>query len=326
MKNIWIWFLVVIISFITVPVYAAATYILEAGVLEWDGTGVPNNVTFPGAGKVTASEPWIRSPQCVRVMYSSTEISWGIRIVTDNQMNFGAIYPRPLNAGPDGQWEWEKQGNDKYKFDDVAKEWLTGDDSVSFAGLIDPSYTDYPQYRPALAWQVFSQPVAEPDNIYKHPIYGWWNVGTNPKEIFGTWMYPFDWGYVTDLGDKWNGETITDGVFYPSPPYPEWSLRYEIVANGTSELGWLAQYPPNQMSNPDPKLGDGWDVNGDGLINELDDNDVNNDGHVELDMWIYLAACFAVPAGEDSNGVPVYGSPVPAGNYGTKVYIELIHE
>jgi len=292
----------------------AGTYVLNVSLKNWDGTPA-SNLTFPGAGNVTTDNPWIRSPQYLRVIYSSTETTWGIRIVTDNEGNIGQVYPKPLNKGPDNQWEWDNNHPDwggKYKYENG--QWQTGDDSISFSGLLDSATKNNPNYRPALAWQVFAQPVVEPDSIYKIPFTNVWNVG-------GDWND--DWVYLVDKSNKWNGEDVIGGVFYPPPPV--YSLKTEIVANGSGQLGWLAQHPVvgGSPDHPDPKYGDGWDTNGDGKINEQDDNDVNDDGKVECDMAIYIAACFGVPSDTQEG---VFTATMPAGNYSSVIYLELIHE
>lgn len=263
---------------------------LSVSILNWNGTPAAG-IIFPG-GDATVEEPWVHSPQFLRVVFSTDELSWGVRIVTFNEVNIGEVYPKPLNKGPDNQWEWEKLGLTGYQY--VGGQWQTGDDSVSFEGLIDPATKDNPDFRAALAWQVFKDPVPEPDAIYKHPLFGW-NVGSNPVNWNGTWIYPREWANIVDGSNKWNGESVLGGVFYP-PPAPQYSLKYEIVANGNSNIiSFLAQYPPMQLTNPDPRSGD-------------------------CDIAVYFAACFGIMENGQFVGL------LPAGNYKTFLYVQLIHE
>lgn len=301
MKSLISLCIILIITIYYVPLIAGPQQeVLTVSVLNWDGTPALS-IQFPGAQSVPVENPWIRSPQYLRVIYFSDEAIWGIRIITDNETNIGQVYPKPLNIGPDrdpdtpgvqNEWEWERLGLEGYQY--ISGEWQTGDDSVSFGGLIDPNSKDNPNFRADIAWQVFADPVPEPDSIYKHPLYGW-NVGTNPVYRNGKWIYPREWAYVVDSNNKWDGQPVLGEVFYPSPPYSPWSPKYEMVVTGNPFLSYLTQYPPMQLTNPDPRPGD-------------------------CDIAVYLAACF----GNMENDIFV--ATLPAGNYGTKLYLQLIHE
>lgn len=253
--------------------------VLNVSILNWDGTPA-GSLQFP-AQNATINEPWVHSPQYLRVTYSSDENIWGIRIVTNNNVDIGQVYPKPIGPGPDNQWEWEKLGLSGYQY--VGGVWQTGDDSVSFGGLIHPGTKANPNYRADLAWQVYKDPVPSPDPIYKN-WQGVWNVGGNWND---------DWAYITDKSDKWNGQLVIGGVYYPGT----WDAKYEMVVTGNPVVNYLAQHPvvSGSKENPDPKLGD-------------------------CDIAIYLAACFGISQNGTFIGI------LPAGNYQTRIYLELIHE
>jgi hypothetical protein len=228
--------------------------ILSISALNWDGTPALNGIQFT-AGDATIDAPWVHSPQYVRVIYSSDEAIWGVRLVTNNEGAFGQVYPKPINKGLDNQWEWEKTGLTAYQY--VNGIWQTGDDSVSFAGLIDNATKGNPSFRAKLAWQVYANPVPSPSPIFKN-WQGVWNVGGNWND---------DWAYVIDRSDKWNGQSSVDGVFEPNT----WNAKYDMVAVGTPLTNNLTQHPvvSGSKANPDPKYGDG-------------------------DIAIYFAGCFGL--------------------------------
>lgn len=274
MKAISTIFLVFIV-FCAVPLFAGPDpEILSVEVLNWDGTPSPGGLQFTGVDDATAEAPWVHSPQYIRLIYDSDEALWGIRIVTDNDTDIGEVYPDPQNQGTDGEWEWtlHPDWGGRYRYE--AGEWQTGDDSVSIGGLIDPSTKENPNYRADLAWQVYNDPVAEPDPIYQNWA-GVWNVGGNWND---------DWAYVVDKSNMWYGTPSVGGIFYPGT----WNAKYEMVATGNPLIGYLAQHPvvSGSRSSPDPKIGDG-------------------------DIAIYIAANFG---------------GLPAGNYRTRLYLELVHE
>lgn len=299
-------------------------------------------IQFPGAlpGEPpyngVLNDPWVHSPQFIRVIYSSDAPIWGIRIYTDNNTDIGGVAPKVYGIGPgpdkvpgtnDDTWKAGPDGIFGTK-DDI---WGSGPDgkpgtdddtlSVSYAGMINTSTKNNPNSRMKLAWQVWQDPVLEPDPIYKIPFTNKWNVGGNWND---------DWAYVIDKSDRWEGKSVMGGVYYPDPePDPDpntqqtWDKKYEIVVAGDPFINYLADHPAiGPKDHPDPKIGNGWDENGDGVINNLDDNDINNDGINEYDLAIYIATCFAVPS-EQKEGE--FDGVVPLGNYSAKIYIEIIN-
>lgn len=275
---------------------------LDVNVLNWDGTPASNSLEFINIQEeATIENPWVWSRQYISVEYSSDEAVWGIRIVTDNNNDVdmgGPVYPKPLNIGTDrdpvtpgvqNEWEWERLGLTRYQY--AGGEWQTGDDSVSFGGLINPTTKNNPDARADLAWEVFADPVPAPNPVYKD-WRGNWNVS-------GEWNA--DWAYVVDRSNKWNGARSVplpdaNGVFY----YPDIeAVRYELAAWG-SPVPFLAQHPVVSGSRewPDPKY--------------LEEGDRN--------FAIYIAACFGIS--RSGNFVRL----LPAGNYRTRIYLELIHD
>lgn len=276
-----------------------------------DGTTPRDSMEFANIQEeATIDNPWVHSSQYIRVEYSSDEAVWGIRIVTDNERDIGQVYPKPQNKGvlpddpsdpdsdpePDPFWEWEihPEWGGRYRYE--GGQWLTGNDSVSFGGLINPTTKNNPDARADLAWQVFADPVPAPDPIYRD-WRGVWNVS-------GDWNA--DWAYVVDKSNRWYGARSIplpdeNGVFY----YPDLeAVRYELAAYG-SPIPFLAQHPVVGGSRdwPDPKP-----------VDERDEPVGDND------FAIYIAACFGIS--RDGNFVRI----LPAGNYRTRIYLELIHD
>lgn len=239
-----------------------------------------SGITFPGKldgsppySKIL-SNPWVHSPQFMRIKYSSTQNTWGIRLYTDNNTDIGGIKPKILKAdpGPDG-----KLGTT----DDIIL-------STSYGGLINPATKGNPYMRAMQAWQVFKDPVYQPDPIDKD-FFGEWNVG-------GNWTD--DWAYVIDKSDYADGKQAIGGVYYP-PPAPSYSAKYEMIAFGEKVVMFLAQHPvvSGSQTNPDPKKGDD-------------------------DIVVYFSACFAAPSEEVKGN---FDGIIPLGTYSTKIYIELIN-
>lgn len=278
------------------PVLAAET--VDVSVFNWNGTPAARGIEFPTAG-ATVGNPWVRSPQYLRVEYScDTEDIWGIRIITRNKSAgaFAGMAPKILGIGsgadgvrgtaddtwrpgPDGVWG---TADDVWGYgtDGIPG---TNDDTVhtSFGGLIDSATKNNPDYRADIAWQIFRDPVPEPDEIYRN-WRGVWNVGGNWND---------DWAYVVDWDNWWNGQRAVGGIFYPGT----WDARYEMAITGNAVVNYLAQHPvvSGSKSRPDPKPGDG-------------------------DVAIYLAACFGIA----QNGQFI--SLLAAGDYYTVLYVELI--
>ena len=274
----------IITAILCVSCNVMAASSMSVQILNWDGTLATSGLQFSDVGKVTTNDPWVRSNQYLRIQYNidSKWNIWGIRIVTDNENNIKQVYPKPTAPGPDKKYE------NSYKY--VGGQWQIGDDSVSFGGFIDPKSKNNPNYRAALAWQVFKDPVAAPDPIYKDFL-GIWNVG-------GEWND--DWAYMADKSDKYWDVTKSQsvnsvgGIFYSGT----WNQKYEMIITGDQYVSFLTQHPvvAGSKTNPDPKPGDG-------------------------DIAVYIAACFGIM---DDKGD--YTGILPKGTYGTTIYLELVYE
>ncbi len=285
---------------------------LSVAVRNWDGTAA-SALSFNHTA-ATAAAPWVRSPQYLLVGYTTDETTWGLRIYTDTRKDVNSlVYPKPL-AKVDSQWHWETYPvndpyriNKKYKY--ISGNWDVGNDGVSFAGMIDTASMQNPNTRAMLAWQVWKDPLhpAEPDAIFKHPFYSWWNVGTNPYydgTFYKQYIYKNDWAPMADKSDKWGGKNSIGEVFYKTwdPGYGggQYDTKPEIFCNGANNpafIAYLSQYPPGSMTNPP--------------IRDADNT-----------IAVYLAANFYEMK---TDGVTVQGK-LPGGTYNTMIYIDLIHE
>lgn len=287
---------------------------LSVSVLNWNGTPAVNGIQFP-VTEATLEDPWVRSHQYLYVTYNSDEDVWGIRIVTKNRGVFVGMAPKILGIGsgadnirgtaddtwrpgPDGIWD---TADDVWGYgsDGIPG---TNDDTVctSFGGLIDPATKNNPNYRADLAWQVYKDPVypSEPHAIYYASWgswYGYWNVGSNPVFYSGAYRYPYQWAYVVDSNNYWNGTLAISNnyVCYDPQPPVAWNARYEMIVIGSPLTKDLTQYPPARQTNPPRRPGD-------------------------CDIAVYLAACFGIMENYQCTSL------LPAGSYSASLYIELI--
>lgn len=243
------------------------------------------SLQFPGLNNlVPGGNLWVVSGQYIRVSYSSTEVQWAIRIVTKNSINIGGVYPKPLGPGPDGLWEWEKQGVNSYQY--VNGVWQTGDDLVSYCGLINSTTKNDPNSRAPLAWQVFryNDPYYPDGKLHIPPL-----IPVPPSTVLNDNTVgggPIDdWAYMGDVSD-------TGYVLDPLNDY-YW------VAYGSGGFSLLAQHPvvyKDADGDALPKPGGG-------------------------DIIVYIGARFGKKA---PDGVTDVGL-LPIGQYGTRIYLEIIH-
>lgn len=171
-------------------------------------------ISFTDPGVAT----WTVANEYLRVVYSSNYPLWVVRIVTDNRAVFAAMAPRPLAAGADGVFG-------------------TGDDVVSYGGLIDAVTQDNPDNRADLAWQVYVDPTA-PGVLDDAAVGGDWND---------------NWAYVVDVSSTGVGLDIDvdDNVD---------TLEYFTVVQGGAASSGLAFHPALDADADgavDPKPGDG---------------------------------------------------------------------
>lgn len=291
----YIFCLVLISFFLLAAAILLAEDMLNVSLLNRDGAPA-GSLEFPGREDVTTENPWIISSQHLYVVYSCIESVWGIRIVTDNEADIGRVYPKPLNEGPDNTWEWDihPEWDGRYMYS-TRRGWLTGDDSVSFQGLIDPETKDNPLLRADLAWQVYpANPPSEPIPMERSP--DGWNVG-------GDW--DDDWVYIIDKGNRWNGRLSVGDIF----DVETWNPKYEIVLTGNEENSYLTQHPPMPDNDGDGERDSRW-------VPDPEDDEV-------YEIIIYIGACFGVPSDEEEGE---FDGILPAGNYTSKIYLELLHE
>lgn len=295
-------------------------------------TPAPRSILqFPGIGGLTLDgNLWIASPQYIRVRYSSAETNWAIRVITDNNGDIGGVYPKPLEPGADGQWEWERLRNPGYSMDRSGN-WQIGDDVVTFSGLINSSTKQDPNQRAPLAWQVFryndpyyegsflderirptegndpSNPNDDPNDLPSPPPTdlrdGERITYTSPGGVRTTINYVGggsvdDWVYVAD---------VSDTGYVANPVH-----SYFWVAYGSGGFSFLAQHPVVYWRDRDNN----------GVP------DFNRDGRPIAqpkpgggDCIIYVGARFGRRHPDGTSDVNVL-SP---GDYETMIYLELIH-
>lgn len=294
MKNCFCITIILILIVAGMPAYA--DYTLNVSVYNEDGTPA-GSITFPGVGDLAlVGNLWIVSPQYLRVRYGSHETNWYVRVITKNHLVVDGIYPKPLAVGPDRQWEWIRLGIASYQ--NVGGVYQTGDDIVSYGGLINPATKDNPNARASLAWQVFrfSDPYNPPPPghiVTPHTTLNDGTVGGGPID---------DWAYIGDVRD----------TGYVSDPTHE----YFWVAYGSGGFALLSQHPVVYWQ----------DNNHDGIP----DRDASGSpialpkpGGVGIcEMVIYFGARFGLKAADGVTDIAV----LPAGNYISRIYLELIHE
>jgi hypothetical protein len=277
--------LFVIVGVIVASTHANAIYNLSVSMRNADDT--PSvTVTFPGIDAlVLGGNLWIVSPQHIHITYESHETTWAMRIITKNNLLIGGIYPKPLGTGPDLLWEWVKLGNPAYQ--SIGGVWQTGDDIVSYGGLICESSKSDPNARAPLAWQVFRHNDPYYPDLVEHvpPL-----VPCPPATVLNDANAgggPIDaWAYMGDVGD----------TGYVSDPTND----YYWVAYGSGGFSLLAQHPvvyTDASGDALPKPGGG-------------------------EIIVHLGARFGLKGNDGVTDIGV----LPAGNYNALIYLELFHE
>ena len=257
------------------------------------------NATLPtGTTPATGSSgPWINAQQYLRVQYSSNYASWGVRIVTDNEDLEWVSGTTPVKYGTAGG-----SADANNTIDMIAGSDLTGGGTTfSYAGILDldeiikTAANQNPARRGSWAWSVYSAPQtaipARPIS-YLDPASGALVDTTGSSTVVSVGDWSDEWTYI---GDK-NDTGYTDGISNVGGPY--WHL---IAALGSgSGGGSLAHHPivGGTKASPSTKTGDG-------------------------DIAIYVAAKFANNNYSGSTPTPFI---LAAGDYGSALYVELIHE
>lgn len=268
-----------------ITVYVYADYVVDAVIYNGDDTPAPQ-LEFPGVDGLNLGDNlWITSPQYIRVTCTSEAVRWSVRIITKNNTDIGGVYPKPLATGPG-------PGG--------------GDGVWEWERLGNPSYLADADGN----WQVGDDVVSygglinegtklDPNSratlawqVYRYndPYYPVPALNPSPPPTVlndGTvgGGPTDDWAYIADSGD-------TGYVLDPVN-------NYFWVIYGSGGFSLLAQHPVvyrDANGNIKPKPGGG-------------------------DCIVYVGARFGRRA---SDGVTDLGV-LPAGDYNTRIYLELIH-
>lgn len=278
-------------------------------------TVVGNINSFPLAG-LTLAKPWIKSDGSIKIGYSSTKnaITTGIRLISKNSQ---------LTADP------TKPISNYLKEQLVDADYDGANDDKSYGGLIwksaDGKSDDFdlgtdgedPSRRVTLAWQVYNDVkagITVPSvTIGPDPVKGGTVVfdktgdTTNPKDgtadvldadTVGCWNSA--WAYVSDINDDLFPSTVWNyTVGKEGPQYPMAIFGFSEGYNGF--LTWHPMDTGGTAQKPNPRPADG-------------------------EVMVYLAGRFA----NTNWGKEVTDKPkayvLPAGDYRTKLYVELLYE
>lgn len=350
---------------------------LEVYTKNADGSSTltTGGITFPGVENLTISNPWMPSPQYLKIMYRGpldtvsgiNNKKGGVRIYTDNVTDVAGghkenIYPKPVNPGPDGLWEWERLQIGRYNYSSI-NGWETRDDSVSFGGLIRTdgisgtiNDNSDPNIRAPIAWQVFDTllPAMEIDD----------------SRVGGAWNST--WAYVVDKSDKWNGALSFGHVYSDPQPPSAYNAKFEMITFGYSvysATAWqgltdMAQHPQKAATRVNGNgvitqtqvtaagltwadIRTGLTTNGWGVqvttssvrLNVVDLAAVESSmrtvfGSTDYnkllpvlrndltDVYVYIAACFGRRDPVTGNFI----SLLPYGTYRSKLYVEIVNE
>lgn len=299
-----------------------------------DSTSPLEDLTFNGIGSENfgTDNPWVVADQYIRIKYNCNYVSWGIKLITDNntdpdvQPDIGGLEPRPIGIGP-GEDEVPGTGDDTWGAgpdgvfgtnDDI---WGAGPDEicgtaddtvkVSFGGLIlKDQEEDNPTFRADLGWQIWQGWLAL---WYQGITFGIKPPAPQDGSDFdcGTDSIEDDWkskwAYVIDKGNTgYQSEVITGYKVVEDEDgnkeiFAIYSYDVAIFGDGVSSA--LAQHPPNsnldQYGEPKEKDGDG-------------------------DVAVYIAGRFcSTDYWVDPDGVDFI---LPMGNYHAKLYVEMVFE
>ena len=301
-----------------------------------------NYFSFNDHDTSTQDAPWVVSDQYLKIEFDSTESRWGLRIITDNVTDLQADYDGAVEYFTDVGEDTDGDGEEYGDSDDLdlysGAVYITDPDEDGTADTI----TDNPYYRVPLAWQVYDEDErtsiiapavsdSDGDGFYEEDnVSGSWCESSYVYREQGDWAYVGDFGDTDCAGDEvsWNlGDVDGDGV-------DDYEFNYNLIAwgYGTGSRN-LSHHPHNYEFTvsgwppvPIPEL-----VSRD--ITDNDDADEDGDGFAWDDGWdiyVYLAGRFWNTHYFDRDGDGIYETAVefqvPAGEYKTKIYIELFHE
>ena len=152
----------------------------------------------------TGASPWVRAPQYLRLQYQSNQVSWAVRVLTNNRTAFPSMVGFVTDPGQPGD----------------------ADDKLGYAGMIGTVPTNVLD-RVSLAWQVYKDPVAG------GPPAPTGDTDVTPVDPANSWQTP--WASVADASDCLsNCRTATPGTIDKTGEY------FRIVQGGPSSSGLLA--------------------------------------------------------------------------------------
>jgi len=272
-------------------VYVSAEYVLDVAIYNGDDDTPAPRVEFPGIEALRLGDNlWIASPQYIRVRYTSEAGRWSIRIVTKNSTDIGGVYPRPLATGRDVDGDGEPDGDDQWEWERLGNPSYLMDGAGNWqVGDDVVSYggliNEGTKLDPNSRATLAWQVYRYNDPYYPVPAL---NPSPPPTALTDATVGggpTNDWAYIADAGD-------TGYVLDPIN-------NYFWVAYGSRLFSLLAQHPVvyrDAGGRARPKPGGG-------------------------DCFIYVGARFGRRA---TDGVTDIGV-LPAGDYNTTIYLELIH-
>lgn len=156
-------------------------------------------------GTVTVgASPWVRAPQYLRLQYQSNQVSWAVRILTNNRVAFPSMVGFVTDPGQPGDT----------------------DDKLNYAGLIGTVPTNVLD-RVSLAWQVYK------DLVTGGPPAPAGDADVNAANPADSWQTP--WAFVADASDCLSScRTITPVTIDKTGEY------FRIVQGGSTSSGLLA--------------------------------------------------------------------------------------
>lgn len=260
------------------------------------------------------------------------------------------------SPGPDGIWG---TGDDDHWYPGRDGLQGTSDDNnaVTYGGLINVDYVrsrepieQDPNIRASLCWQVYRDKLpTSSEETGRNALKGRPDPDDCMRGRTSTWGYTkrfdwnSDWAYIIDKGDsryqaavgRRVGDYSTSSLFYDPGPYDpidpltgiRRSPKYFIVAYGVPTdredgiYGVLTQHPvgsgTTNPENPEVKMPN--DSDRDYLVDPTDPTV----GYTP-DIVIYIGARFYSERYRE-DGTSIGDLPLPAGNYGARIYLELWH-
>lgn len=255
----------------------------------------PISFSITGVNLANPATHWVVSDQYLKILHSNQwNASWGLRTYTDNKTVYPAMAGNPIEPGTNG------------KYGD-------GDDVLTYGGLVHTGKLNDPTLRAPLGWVVYKDKIA---NAGKPPTpTGEASFNTEIPKNDKTNDWKSQWAYVSEKGDSlpadfnkisWPTYNDKNGNGQQDADEPTvTAFNYNLIAWGYPLATALAQHlpaadGPDSDTEPDLKSGDG-------------------------DIAVYVTARFVSKnySIDTLNGTAFI---LPAGNYNTTIWVELIHE